>query len=123
MINGRGSFWAWNLQFGQEYWRGWKGTNTGFDGSVISGTNNDVPMTIVTAGATQDLTPGLVTDGDTFHAPTVTATNTLVPGLVDDADTFYAPTVTAGAVTLSPSLVTDGAVSYTHLTLPTNREV
>jgi hypothetical protein len=48
MINiGSTSFRSWLGNQGQHgQWDAWKGTNSGFDGSLLSGTNNDVPMPI-----------------------------------------------------------------------------
>lgn len=61
----------------------------------------------------QTLTPSLVTNSQTFHAPTVTAgAVTLAPSLVTNNQTFHAATVTAGTVNLTPSLVTNGQTFY-----------
>lgn len=56
---------------------------------------------------TQDLTPSLFTNSQTFHGPTVSATYALAPGLVTNSQTFHAATVAAGAVDLTPSLFTN----------------
>lgn len=45
-------------------------------------------------GSTQTLTPSLLTNAQTFYAPTVTpGAVTVSPGLLSNTQTFYAPTV------------------------------
>lgn len=61
----------------------------------------------------QTLTPSLVTNSQTFHAPTITTgAVTLAPSLVTNSQTFHAATVSTGSVTLEPSLVTNGQTFY-----------
>lgn len=60
--------------------------------------------------APQSLLPGLVTDTDTFFAPTVApGAVTIAPALVTDTDVFYAPSI---AQTVLPAIVTDTDVFY-----------
>lgn len=64
-------------------------------------------------GSTQNLTPSLFTDSDSFYAPTVTTgAVALSPALFSDSDTFYSATVSVGAVTLQPSLFADADTFY-----------
>lgn len=58
------------------------------------------------------LTPSLVTNSQTFYGPTVSSSYGLTPSLVTNSQTFYGPTVSAGAVTLQPSLVTNTQTFY-----------
>lgn len=53
----------------------------------------------------QTLTPSLVTNSQTFHAPTVAAVTPLTPSLVTNTSSFFAPTVTSD-YTLTPDLYT-----------------
>lgn len=66
------------------------------------------------AGAgTQSLTPSLVTNSQTFYAPTVAATYVLTPDLFTNGQTFYSPTVSLGGTQdLTPSLVTNSQTFY-----------
>ncbi|GAO78650.1 hypothetical protein [Sphingopyxis sp. C-1] len=72
----------------------------------------------------QTLSPALLTNTQTFYAPTVAQVQVLSPSLFSNAQSFFAPTVTRGAVSLTASLfansqsfyaatVTRGAVSLT----------
>lgn len=81
----------------------------GTSGSI---TYNWVGITEAPTLPTQDLTPGLVTNDQTFYAATVSATYALTPGLFTNSQTFHAPTVTPGAVDLTPSLVTNTSTIY-----------
>ena len=76
-------------------------------------------------GGTQNLSPSLYTQSQTFYAatvsatyaltvspventsvffgPTITQVTTLLPARYDNANAFYSPTLTPGAVTLSPA--------------------
>lgn len=49
---------------------------------------------------------------DNFSADDLSATQTLTPSLFSDGDTFHAPTVTGGAVVLTPSLLTNTNTFY-----------
>ncbi len=69
-------------------------------------------LTLDAVSGDQDLTPSLVTDGDTFHGPTASATYGLAPALFSDGDTFHSATITTGAVALTPSLYADGDTFY-----------
>lgn len=60
----------------------------------------------VTRGAV-GLTPSLVTNSQTFYGPTARNLNTIAPALVTNGQTFYSATVTPGEVTLTPSLFTN----------------
>jgi len=62
----------------------------------------------VTRG-TVTLTPSLATNNASFFAPTVSGLNTLALSLVTSANAFFVPTVTAGAVNLAPSLATNSS--------------
>lgn len=92
----------------------------------------------VASGGAATLTPGLLTNSQTFYAPTVTpgavaltpamysntstfysatvtqggAAQELTPGLFSNVNTFYAPTVTPGSVTLTTSLFSNGQAFY-----------
>ncbi len=57
------------------------------------------------------LAPALLTNSQTFHAPTITTTVGLAPGLLTNSQTFFAPTVTQGIV-LTPGLLTNGQTFY-----------
>lgn len=64
---------------------------------------------------TQDLTPSLFSNSNTFYAPAVTAEGGpqyLTPALVSNTSTFYTPAVTTGAVTLTPGLYTNSNTFY-----------
>lgn len=71
----------------------------------------------VTPGAV-NLAPSLYTDSDSFHTPTVGATYALSPSLYTDADSFHSPTVTPGAVDLAPALYTDADSFHTPTVTP-----
>lgn len=90
---------------------------------------------VSTGGGAQTLTPSLVTNSQTFYAPSVSAGSvTLTPTLVTNSQTFHAATVSVGAVDLTPSLVTnsqtfhaavvtqEGGVQYLQPTLVTNSQ-
>lgn len=80
--------------------------------SLFTNTNTFYAATVAAGAIT--LTPALYTDADTFYTQTVTTSYSLTAPLYTDADTFYAPTVAAGAVTLTPSLYSDADTFYTH---------
>lgn len=58
--------------------------------------------TVAPGGVT--LTPSLLSGSQSFHAPTIAQVQALTPGLFTDSQSFFAPTVAAGSVTLAPSL-------------------
>jgi hypothetical protein len=120
-------------------WSGTKATAGAVaNSSMAAGAAEEWAYTVVAllpAASTQDLTPSLVTNTQTFHGPTITTgavsltpalfTNTqtfyaatvtssyaLQPGLLTNTQTFHGPTITVGAVTLAPSLVTNDQVFY-----------
>jgi hypothetical protein len=72
----------------------------------FTNTNEFFSPTVEQPGGTQDLTPSLFTDGDTFFDPTVASTYPLTPELFSDGDTFFDPTVTS-TYALAPSQFTD----------------
>jgi hypothetical protein len=72
-----------------------------------------VPYLVLGASAgTQDLTPSLFTNTQTFHAATVTAVYALTPSLYTNTQTYHAATVTVGGVTLTPDLYTNTNTFY-----------
>ena len=62
---------------------------------------------LLEGGVAQTLEPGLFTNTQTFHSPTVSATYSLTAGLFTNSQTFHAATVSPGPVDLSPSLLTN----------------
>ena len=87
-------------------------------GTVVNASNELTPALVsdgdtfysaTVAAADQPLTPSLYSDADTFYSPTVAATYALTPSLYSDADTFYSPSV---AQSLSASLYSDGDTFY-----------
>lgn len=49
MLDGQGTFWSWYRgENGQDDWAAWRGTNSGFNQSINSNTNKNVPMRIPT---------------------------------------------------------------------------
>lgn len=88
------------------------GATGDFTWAQTNGATVSQAFAVEPAPPAQSLTPGLFSDDDTFHAPTVTVgAVTLTPGLFTDGDTFFAPTV-AAVVTLTPSLFTDEDTFY-----------
>lgn len=64
-------------------------------------------LTTASGGGTQTLSPGLLTNSQTFYGPTIVrGTVTLAPGLLTNSQTFYGATVSqASPQTLAPSLL------------------
>lgn len=60
------------------------------------------------------LTPGLLTNSNTFYSPTVSYDQTLTPGLFTNSNAFYAATVAlaGGTQTLTPALFTNSNAFY-----------
>jgi hypothetical protein len=106
----------------------------GFSVDLSNAKNAAIVIAVRPAPSVQDLTPGLFTNGQTFHASTVTpgavgltpslfsndqtfyaatvsSTYALTPALFTDDDTFHAATVSA-ANALTPDLYTDGDTFY-----------
>lgn len=66
-------------------------------------------------GASQNVDPGLATNSQTFHAPTVArGAVTLAPALFSDSDVFHAPTVERLAVG-GKAIVNNANTTVTHL--------
>lgn len=93
-------------------------TSGAFDPDAVTGGSSSTSDSWVGAtialrpgAAVQNLDPPLLTNSQTFHAPTVSASYTLSPSLLTNGQTFHAPTVTS-AVTLSPPLVTNAQTFY-----------
>jgi hypothetical protein len=93
---------------------GWKEdwASGAFDPGVWTGGNVNASNTwaaltlaIKPKPATQDLTPALFTNTQTFHAPALSLT--INAGLFTNSQTLYGPTVTTGPVALTPDLFTN----------------
>jgi len=71
---------------------------------------------------TQTLSPGLVTNTQTFYAPTVTqagGAQTLLPGLLTNVQAFYGPTVTQAGAVLSPTRLNNTQRFFAPRVFPT----
>jgi len=78
---------------------------------LLTNTNTFFGPTITTGVVT--LTPDLFTNQQTHYAPTVTpGVVTLTPALLDNTNAFFAPTVTSGAATLTPDLFTNNQTFF-----------
>lgn len=77
--------------------------------SLVTNTQTFFAPTVTT---TYGLTPSLFTNTNTFYSATIVAAQTVAPSLVTNTQTFYEPTITTGEVTLTPSLVTNTQTFY-----------
>lgn len=95
-----------------EKWEGYVAWKYGLEGDLDAGHTYKSAAPTVGPGS-QTLTPGLLTNTNTFFNPTVTPGSvTLSPGLLANSNALYAPTVTPGAATLSAGLLTNASVFY-----------
>lgn len=83
-----------------------------FSPSWSTSPSKAVTILIPAAGLqTQDLTPSLLTNSQTFYGPAVTTSYTLAPSLLSNAQTFHAPAITT-TVSLAPALFTNSQTFY-----------
>lgn len=75
--------------------------------NLLSNTNSFFAPTVTPGDVT--LSPGLFSNTNSFFSPTVNldTNQTLTPSLLSNTNSFFAPTVTPGAVTLVPSLLSN----------------
>jgi len=78
-------------------------------------TNSNTFYAATVAAGAVGLTPSLFTNSNTFYAPTVAlggTTQSITPSLFTNSNTFYSPTVAPGAVGLTPSLFSNNNTFY-----------
>lgn len=76
--------------------KGSAGMSLGGSTSTTGSHFDSISATDAGGASSQELTPSLFTNSQTFHAPAVTATYALAPALVTNTQTFFAPTVSGG---------------------------
>lgn len=67
-----------------------------------------------TVATSYEIAPSLFSDGDTFYSATINSGYNLVPAIFDDTDTFYSPAISA-SYDVTPSLFNDSDTFYSPI--------